>query len=150
VSTASEPSVYLVDDDDAVRDSLKLLLEAHGMAVRDYGSAQDFLGDIDSEEMGCLILDLHLPVIGGLDLIRIMRQRQIGIPVVFITGRSDKETRMRAMQEGAIAFLEKPVCEASLMTAIEEALARSSGRPRRGSTDADVKKMPERQAPLPF
>jgi FixJ family two-component response regulator len=131
-----EATVYLVDDDDAVRDSLKILLESHGMTVADHGSAQEFLSSGVAGMGGCLVLDLHLPVIGGLDLIRILRQRKIAIPVVFITGGSDSETRARAMEAGAVAFLEKPVSEDGLLCAIRTALAPGSDRSPR--TDADL------------
>jgi two-component system response regulator FixJ len=127
VTAITEPTIHLVDDDDAVRDSLKTLLESYGMVVRDYASAEAFLTNLDSKERGCLILDLHLPIVGGLDLIKIMRQRRIRLPVVFITGRSDKETRARAIEAGAIAFLDKPVPAESLTAAIGLALNAEAG-----------------------
>jgi FixJ family two-component response regulator len=122
VSAAGETAIHLVDDDDAVRDSLKTLLESYGMVVCEYKSAVDFLGSGRARENGCLILDLHLPVLSGLDLIGIMREQGPHLPVVFITGRSDKETRERAMKAGAVAFLDKPVCEGPLMAAVYSAL----------------------------
>jgi two-component system response regulator FixJ len=125
-----EATVHLVDDDEAVRDSLKILLESYGMTVFDHGSAEEFLNSGAARAGGCLVLDLHLPVIGGLDLIRILRQRRNDVPMVLITGRSDNETRARAMEAGAFAFLEKPVSEEALLGAIRTALARSSERPR--------------------
>lgn len=129
--TAKEATVHLVDDDDAVRDSLKTLLESYGLEVRDYSSAPEFLADAAVSEAGCLVLDLHLPVVSGLDLLGMMRQRRISLPVVFITGRSDKETKERALRAGAVAFLDKPVREDALMAAIDAALA--AGRPSVGS-----------------
>ena len=122
VLSAGDAAIHLVDDDDAVRDSLKTLLESYGLAVREYKSAVDFLNAPGTRNCGCLILDLHLPVLSGLDLIGIMRERAVQIPVVFITGRSDKETRERAMRAGAVAFLDKPVGEGPLMAAVCSAL----------------------------
>jgi two-component system response regulator FixJ len=126
--------VHLVDDDDAVRDSLKTLLESYGLDVCDYKSAVDFLDHAGNAVGGCLVLDLHLPVLSGLDLITILRQRKIAIPVVFITGRADKETKERAIRAGAVAFLDKPVGETALMAAIHAAFAREPRAFSRGST----------------
>jgi two-component system response regulator FixJ len=130
-SIAAEETVVLVDDDDAVRDSLKLLLESHGMAVLDFDGAATFLAGYRNGQGGCLILDLHLPILGGLDLIRMMEQRNIALPVIFITGRSDPGVKARALEAGAVAFLEKPVEEAVLMNAIRMAL-RSATKPASG------------------
>jgi two-component system response regulator FixJ len=132
VNAIPEPTIHLVDDDDAVRDSLRILLESYALTVHDYDSAEDFLRCFDRREFGCLILDLHLPIVGGLDLIRIMRDREISMPVVFITGRGDREIRERALEEGAVAFLEKPVQEEALMAAVRDALSGDVGeRPLR-------------------
>lgn len=141
MNAVTEPTIHIVDDDDAVRDSLKTLLESYGMAVRVYASANEFLENLDPRQRGCLILDLHLPILGGLDLIKIMRRQRIPLPVVFITGRSDKETRARAMEAGAVAFLDKPVPEESLTAAIQLALKAEAG--------ALASSTAERPAPLP-
>src|SRR5262245_22413821 len=95
---ASQSVIYLVDDDDAVRDSLKVLLESHGLAVRDYESTDEFLRNLNPGSQGCLILDLHLPILGGLELLRMMRKRKLDLPIIFITGRGDVETRARALE----------------------------------------------------
>jgi two-component system response regulator FixJ len=145
VNAVTEPTIHLVDDDDAVRDSLKTLLQSYGMVVRDYASAEAFLTNLGSDERGCLILDLHLPIVGGLDLIKIMRQRRIRLPVVFITGRSDKATRARALEAGAIAFLDKPVPEESLTAAIRLALTAEAG----AASGAAASSAAERPAPSP-
>jgi two-component system response regulator FixJ len=118
--------VHLVDDDDAVRDSLRFLIESYGLDVREHSSAVDFLQQVAGLEQGCVVLDLNLPVLSGLDLITIMRERGIRFPVVFITGRSDEETRARALKSGAVAFLDKPVREDALMEAVDRALASRS------------------------
>lgn len=119
----TQATVHLVDDDDAVRDSLTTLLESYGLEVHAYTSALEFLAGASAREPGCLLLDLHLPVISGLDLLTMMQRRGIRLPVVIITGRGDKETKERAVQAGAIAFLEKPVGEEALMETIRAALA---------------------------
>jgi two-component system response regulator FixJ len=117
-----QPTVYVVDDDDAVRDSLKILLESYDLAVRDFGSVADFLGALEAGCASCLILDLHLPVMGGFDVMNTLAQRGERLPVIVITGRGDAQTKARALEAGAIAFLEKPVDDRSLMSAIEIAL----------------------------
>jgi FixJ family two-component response regulator len=128
VTMHAQPTVHLVDDDDAVRDSLKTLLESYCLDVRDYSSALEFLTDAATSDAGCLVLDLHLPVVSGLDLLAMMRHRKISLPVVFITGRSDKETKERALRAGAVAFLDKPVEDDALIAAIDEALGRKLPR----------------------
>ena len=122
MTTGPHAIVHLVDDDDAVRDSLKTLIESYGLDVAEYKSAIDFLSSSSAKVEGCILLDLHLPVMSGLDLITVMEQRSIRLPVVFITGRSDKEIKQRALRAGAVAFLDKPVCENALMEAIRSAL----------------------------
>jgi two-component system, LuxR family, response regulator FixJ len=138
VNTGAEAIVHLVDDDDAVRDSLRTLLDSYGLDVREYKSAVQFLDEGDTTVGGCLVLDLHLPILSGLDLITIMRQRKIRLPVVFITGRSDKKIRERAMRAGAIAFLDKPLHEDSLMAAIHSALTEAPEPLGRHAAEADV------------
>jgi two-component system response regulator FixJ len=106
------------------------------MAVCEYKSAVDFLRTSVVRERDCLILDLHLPVMSGLDLIDIMQERGLRLPVVFITGRGDKETRQRAMKAGAVAFLEKPVREEPLMEAVCSALTSAATCKAYGGTHA--------------
>lgn len=113
--------VHVVDDDDAVRDSVRSLLESHGFAVRDYASARAFLAD--GGDGGCLLLDLHMPEMSGLDLLETLRTRRNDIPTIIMTGRSDAGLKARAQRSGAIAFLDKPVDEDELMNSISHALA---------------------------
>jgi two-component system response regulator FixJ len=130
------PTIYVVDDDDAVRDSLKILLESYDLTVRDFGSVSDFLDGLEPFGACCLVLDLHLPVTSGFDVMSTMAERGARLPVIVITGRGDVQTKARALQAGAVAFLEKPVDDQSLMTAIQTALraqsrvaeSRSAGR----------------------
>jgi len=119
---APQPTIYVVDDDDAVRDSLKMLLESYQLFVRDYGSVPEFLDGIDPVDNSCLVLDLHLPAMGGFDVMNTLARRGVTLPVIVITGRSDAQTKARALQSGAVAFLEKPVDDQLLMNAIETAL----------------------------
>jgi two-component system response regulator FixJ len=130
VPHAPQPTIYVVDDDDAVRDSLKILLESYGLSVSDFGSVSEFLDGLDPVENSCLVLDLHLPAMGGFDVMNTLARRGVPLPVIVITGRGDAQTKARALEAGAVAFLEKPVDDQVLMNAIDKAL-----RGRRSTTD---------------
>ena len=121
MSDTDNDIVYIVDDDPAVRDSLKVLLESHGLSVREFDGAPAFLSGHKSGTGACLILDLHLPVVSGLALMRIMKDREMDLPVIVITGNGDDYVMSRALQEGAIDFLDKPIGEHALMEAISKA-----------------------------
>jgi len=122
VIDASGIMIFIVDDDDAVRDSLRLLLEAHGMTVQDFDSTADFTEAFRRHPRACLILDLHLPVMGGLDFLASRGREGLELPVIMVTGRGDDASRARALELGAFAFLEKPVDDRELLSAIERAL----------------------------
>lgn len=140
------PTVYVVDDDDAVRDSLKILLESYGLAVRDFGSVPDFLDALEPSGAACLVLDLHLPVMGGFDVMTTLAQRGSRLPVIVITGRGDAQTKARALQAGAVAFLEKPVDDKSLMGAIRTALTPSYSSTPSSDTSAAPGGTPRRRS----
>jgi two-component system, LuxR family, response regulator FixJ len=115
--------IFIVDDDEAVRDSLRVLLEAHGMTVQDFGSTAEFAAIERQHPRACLILDLHLPVMGGLDFLATFGKEGPDLPVIVVTGRSDDASRTRAFELGAVAFLEKPVNDRELLSVIDRALA---------------------------
>jgi two-component system response regulator FixJ len=120
-----ERTVFLVDDDGAVRDSLKLLLEAHGLAVKDYASGSELLCDGAPSAGDCLVCDVHMPVLSGLDLLAALASRGAGGPTILITGRADEGLRRRAQAAGAFLLLEKPFDCALLIDAINRAMAAS-------------------------
>jgi two-component system response regulator FixJ len=122
-------TVFVIDDDEAVRDSLRLLLESHLFPVRVFASGLEFLNAIDACARGCVVLDLHLPVVGGLEFIGRYGDRLNDMPVILITGKADPGTRVRAFEVGVRYFLEKPFEDGELLTAVVEAL--------RGSTLSD-------------
>jgi two-component system response regulator FixJ len=99
-----------------------MLLESYQLAVRDFGSMSEFLAGLDRVSNSCLVLDLHLPTMGGFDVMTTLARRGIRLPVIVITGRGDAQTKARALEAGAIAFLEKPVDDQRLMSAIDAAL----------------------------
>ena len=119
----AQSHVYVVDDDQAVRESLQLLLETSGYAVQVFADARDFLDVVNSLEFGCLIVDLQMPVMDGLELQRQLGERGIKLPVVVVTAHGDIATAVRAMRAGAIDFVEKPFTTDALQSAINMGLA---------------------------
>jgi two-component system response regulator FixJ len=113
--------VFVVDDDDAVRDSMCALLESAGIVVRDYASANDFLQSMSLNSTGCLLLDLHMPGMSGIELLERLRAEGNRIPVIVMTGRSDPALKERVIRGGALELLDKPVDEAMLMNALDRA-----------------------------
>ena len=115
-------NIYIVDDDDAVRDSLRVLLESLGFEVKDFNSARAFLAQRSLDSTGCLLLDLHMPAMSGMDLLEHMRDSGTQLPTIVITGRSDSFLKERALRSGALAFIDKPVSDDALIQAIGRAL----------------------------
>ncbi|BAI75292.1 transcriptional regulatory protein (plasmid) [Azospirillum sp. B510] len=115
---AGEPGagiVHIVDDDEPVRDSLKALLEAFSFDVRDFSSCREFLDGFDGDPRGCLVLDLHMPVMSGLEFLERHRGDLHGMPVIMVSGRGDPATFARAKEAGVVAVLEKPFDEDQLI-----------------------------------
>jgi FixJ family two-component response regulator len=117
--TGRVPAVAIVEDDEAVRDSLKLLLEAHGLQVDAYGSAREFLAERERHLAGCLLLDIHMSGMSGLELLRHLRSGADEIPAIVISGRADADLRRQALQAGALAVCEKPVDNVFLLGLID-------------------------------
>ncbi len=127
-----EPTVYIVDDDPAVRDSLRSLISSIDTRVETFASAGEFLDAPMPDGPGCLLLDLRMPGISGLELQRRLNARQTDLPIIFITGYGDVATAVRAMRAGAISFREKPFNEQNVLDFVAEAVGRSreAGRVR--------------------
>jgi FixJ family two-component response regulator len=106
--------IYIVDDDEAVRDSLRWLLEANGYTVRSYAGAEEFLSAYDPDQVGVLIADVRMPGMSGLELQETLIARKAPLPIVFITGHGDVPMAVSTMKKGAVDFLEKPFNEADL------------------------------------
>ena len=122
------PLVYVVDDDEAVRDSLTLLLKAVGLTSRACASATAFLQAYDPQQHSCLVADIRMPGMSGLDLQAELNERGALIPLVFITGHGDVPMAVAAMKSGALDFIEKPFREQDLLDRVHEALARDRER----------------------
>jgi FixJ family two-component response regulator len=121
----SAPIVFVVDDDVSVRESLELLINSEGLKVELYTSAQEFLARPRAQAPCCLILDIALPDLNGLDLQSQIAANRLNMPIIFITGYGDIPTTVRAMKAGAVEFLTKPFEDAVLLSAVRQAIARS-------------------------
>lgn len=122
----SEPTVFIVDDDDACRDSIRELVNSVGLEATVFSSAFDFLTALDPAWHGCLVLDLCMPRMNGLTLQGRLREMGIEIPIVFVSGSVDISTAVQAIKDGAVDFLQKPYPQRQLMHAIHKALQLSA------------------------
>ena len=117
-----EPRVFVVEDDAAVRDSLQFLLESSGLSVETYPSAEDFLRRCPVGADGCVLADLRMPGMDGLDLARRVAERGWPLCMVLVTAHVDGATRVRAQQAGVLAVLEKPLDDVALLAAVRKAM----------------------------
>jgi FixJ family two-component response regulator len=142
-------TVYVVDDDDAVRSSLMRLLRAAGCQAEGFASAEDFLAQGPRSGAGCVLLDVQMPGMDGLQLLEAMAEAGIALPVVFLTGRGTIPMGVRAMKQGAVDFLVKPVVEEELFRALEAAVERqrseSSSRDMRAAIRARLGQLTARE-----
>ena len=122
--TATKATIFIVDDDPSIRLALENLLSSIGQQVETYAAAQDFLRDCPRNPAGCLVLDVQMPGLSGLDLQSELSHAGIHLPIIFITGHGDVPTSVRAMKAGAVEFLTKPVSDSELLAAIDQALER--------------------------
>jgi two-component system response regulator FixJ len=135
---AHDPVVHLIEDDEGVRQGLAFLLTASGFAVRVYESAVAFLDALPSVQPGCVVTDVRMPGIDGLELQRQLNERRIGLPVIVMTGHGDVPLAVEAMKAGAIDFLEKPFNDEVLLSAIRTAVSRHAEDARRHDEAAAV------------
>jgi FixJ family two-component response regulator len=119
--------VYVIDDDEAVRDSMGMLLESADLPYRCYASADSFLDEHDASQRGCLVLDIRMPGMTGLELQKQLTQIGSSLPIIFITGHGDVPMAVEAMRQGALDFLRKPVNEQGFLERIANALDRETG-----------------------
>jgi len=124
-ATNKDRFVCVVDDDEAVRDSTQMLLGIHGFKVRTYAGAHEFLADFTAADTGCLILDIHMPEMTGIELLILLRTRGIATPAIIVSGQTDSAAGEMLTRSGALAVLGKPVNEGELMSHVERALASS-------------------------
>jgi two-component system, LuxR family, response regulator FixJ len=117
------PTVYLIEDDEAVLNALRFALELEGMAVRPYLNAEALLADFDSLDAGCLVVDHFMPGLTGLELLKLLRSRGCRLPAILITTRADDAMRRRALKLGVDHVLEKPLSDSALVEFTRQALA---------------------------
>lgn len=120
--TERQPTLFIVDDDLSFRDSLQFLLGSLGLEVRSFPSARGFLAGADPEAPGCLLLDVRMPGMSGLDLQNELLNAEISLPIIFITGHGTVPMSVRAMKAGAVDFLQKPFDEQDLLNAVHPAI----------------------------
>jgi RNA polymerase sigma factor (sigma-70 family) len=139
--TQAASVVFVVDDDPSVRRAIKLLLESIGLEVELFGSAQEFLPSGPTKGPSCLILDVRLPGVSGLDFQRQLAEANINIPIIFISAHGDVPMTVRAMKAGAVEFLTKPFRDQDLLDAVQSALERDRARRQR---EAEIATLQER------
>jgi two-component system response regulator FixJ len=137
--------VHVVDDDAAIRDSLTLLLEASGLNVRAYASAVEFLEMAPTAAPGCVISDVRMPGMSGLDLLRELKVRRDDLPVILLTGEADVPMAVEALKDGALDFIEKPFDDDRIIASAERALAQLV---ERAGLDKDRRQIAERLSEL--
>ena len=125
--TASEQIIHVVDDDEALRDSMTWMLEGNNYKVATYDSADAFLRVISPVMVGCVVLDVRMPGMSGLELFEELGRRGCSLPVVFITGHGDVPMAVSALKKGAVDFIEKPFSEADMLRLIEQCLTLERG-----------------------
>jgi len=120
------PVIYIVDDDDSIRDVLGHFLQGEGLPTKAFASATDFLNSCDPGMRGCLLLDVRMPQLSGLEVQRILAERKINIPIIFLTGYGDVPMSSQAFRNGAFDFLEKPFDNGELLERVRGALSRDA------------------------
>lgn len=132
--TDGKPTVYVVDDDEAVRESLRYLISSVDLQVKTFASATDFLDIYEPGMAGCLVVDVRMPGMSGLELQRQLSDRSINLPVIIITGHGDVDMAVRAMKSGAFDFIQKPFNDQVLLDLIQAALDKNA---RAAEADAE-------------
>jgi two-component system, LuxR family, response regulator FixJ len=135
---ATDAIVYVIDDDEAVRHSIEFLLRTSGVAARTYDSASAFLDALPTIDSGCIITDVRMPGISGIELLRRLAEMRIKMPVIVITGHGDVPLAVEAMKNGAVDFLEKPFEDELLLGSVRAALNRSDENAAREAERAEM------------
>ena len=142
-----EPTVFIVDDDAEVRAALQLLMQSVGLPVEAFASAQDYLDSFDPERPGCLVLDIRMPGMSGLELQERLSEEPLHPPIVIITGHGDVPIAVRAVQAGASDFIEKPFRDQVLLDSVHRAITQDAESRGEASRIADIEKRLARLTP---
>lgn len=147
MSKEEGPTVFVVDDDASMRDALKNLFRSVGLNVETFGIAQEFLARVSSKTPGCLVLDVRLPGLSGLDVQRQLMDAGIHIPIVFVTAHGDVPMSVRAMKAGAMEFLTKPFRDQDLLDAVQQAMDRDRAARLHEAQEAEMHERYESLSP---
>jgi FixJ family two-component response regulator len=152
---AEQPVVFIVDDDPSVRKALANLLRSVGLAVQTFATAQEFISTRRPDAPGCLVLDVRLPGVSGLDLQRQLTEAGVHMPIIFITGHGDIQMSVEAMKAGAVEFLTKPFREQVLLDAVQHAIERDRVAHAQRAAQAELRNLyetltPREQEIIPF
>jgi two-component system response regulator FixJ len=131
--------VHIIDDDPVVCHSIRLLLETEGLETRTYFTALDFLAAIGPDDCGCVVTDVRLPGMSGVELLTHIAARRLNLPVIVITGQADVPLAVRAMKQGAVDFMEKPFRDATLIASVRKALQRNFVSPEQGAAAQEIR-----------
>jgi RNA polymerase sigma factor (sigma-70 family) len=144
-----EPTVFVVDDDRSIRQAMQLLLQSVGLHAETFASGDEFLGQFDAARPGCLVLDIRMPGLGGLELQERLMAAGSSLPIIFITGHGDVPMAVEAMQKGAFDFVQKPFRDQELLERISEALSSDrqsrSEQAKRAEVAARLQKLTNRE-----
>jgi two-component system response regulator FixJ len=139
-ATVQGVAVHVIDDDDAVRDSLAFLFESADLAVVTHASAGDFLAEASQLAGGCVVTDVRMPEMSGIDLLKRLREIGVMLPVIVITGHADIALAVEAMKSGAVDFMEKPFDDDAMLRAVRAALARHGEALEQGQERAAIRR----------
>ena len=137
-NAAAQPVVHIVDDDEGLRESLAFLLRSASLEVRSFESAKAFLDKLPHAIPGCVITDVRMPDMSGIELLRRLRELKIGVPVIVITGHGDIALAVEAMKMGAADFIEKPFDDDLLVASVRAALRQREDQTKRGAERAEI------------
>ena len=143
----TKPVVHVIDDDEAMRDSLAFLLDASGLSPRTYESAVSFLDQLDTVQTGVIVTDVRMPDISGIELLQRLQEKSVQIPVIVITGHGDVPLAVEAMKLGAVDFLEKPFDEEMLLSSVKSAFERRKVSDEMEGKVADIRARLESLSP---
>ena len=138
MANVPDPTVFVIDDERTVRESIRWLVESVGLNVETFASAREFIDSHDRARPGCIVLDLRMPAMGGVEAQETFRAREINLPVIVITGYADVSTAVRVLKQGAVDFIQKPFSDQLLLDRIHECIERDAEERRNHAARAEV------------
>jgi two-component system response regulator FixJ len=139
-SPVAARAVHIIDDDQALRESLAFLLRTAQLEVRSFDSAKTFLDELPNASVGCVVTDIRMPDMSGIDLLRRMKELKVGVPVIVITGHGDVPLAVEAMKIGAVDFFEKPFNDDQLLASVRAALQHQQDQTKRDAERSDIER----------